>query len=78
MSSITQSQNKISLPRKLDLLSPVMYIKSKEDELKANNEEIQRKKGEVKTMLAQIKEAASLTGRACQKCSNCHHNNHTV
>ena len=79
LSSITQSQNKISLPRKLDLLSPVeRYIKSKKDELEAKNEEIERKKEEVKIMLARIKEAASLTGRAGQRCSNCHQKNHTV
>lgn len=66
-------------PHKRDLLSPVeRYIKSKEDELKAKNEEIEQKKGEVETMLARIKEAALVTGRAGQRCSNCHRKNHTV
>ena len=63
-------------PHKLDLLSPVkQYIKSK---LKAKNEEIEQKKGEVETMLARIKEAALVTGRTGQRCSNCHRKNHTV
>ena len=75
LSSRTQSTK----PHKLDLLSPVeRYIKSKEDELKAKNEEIEQKKGEVETMLARIKEAALVTGRAGQRCSNCHGKNHTV
>ena len=66
-------------PHKLDLLSPVeRYIKSKEDELKAKNEEIEQKKGEVATMLARIKGAALVIGRAGQRCSNCHGKNHTV
>ena len=75
LSSRTQSTK----PHKLDLLSPVeRFIKSKEDELKAKTEEIEQKKGEVETMLARVKEAASLTGRTGQRCSNCHQKNHTV
>ena len=75
LSSRTQSTK----PHKLDLLSPVeRYIKSKEDELKAKSEEIEQKKGEVETMLARIKEAALVTGRAGQRCSNCHRKKHTV
>ena len=66
-------------PHKLDLLSSVeRFIKSKEDELTAKTEEIEQKKGEVETMLARVKEAALLTGRTGQRCSNCHQKNHTV
>ena len=46
--------------------------------MKAKTEEIEQKKGEVETMLARIKEAASVTGHAGQRCSNCHQKNHTV
>ena len=75
LSSRTQSTK----PHKLDLLSPVeRFIKNKEDELKAKTEEIEQKKGEVETMLARVKEAASLTGHTGQRCSNCHQKNHTV
>ena len=76
LSSRTQPNTK---PHKLDLLSSVeRFIKSKEDKLTAKTEEIEQKKGEVETTLARVKEAALLTGRTGQRCSNCHQKNHTV
>ena len=75
----SRTQTKISKPHKFGLLPPdEWYIQSKEDELKAKNEETKRKKGEVETMLDRIKGAASVIGRAGQRCSNCHQKNHTV
>ena len=73
------SRTRSTKPHKVDLLSSVeRFIKSKEDEMKSKTEEIEQKKREVETMLAQIKEAASVTGRTGRRCSNCHQKSHTV